>query len=483
MDNCVVDDQQPDVRPVAVSDGPPSAPAPDAGAGATQIREVRRTATLALPLIVGHLSTALVAFVDAVLAGRHGAGTLAAVATGAAIWQTCFYVLMGVLLALPPFVSQFDGAGRREEIGPLFRQALWLAAGLGLCLFAYLSAAPALLALLGVPPDIRVGAVDFLQGVRWGVPALALYLAHRFLSEGMHWTLPTMVIGIAGVALLAPLGYVLMFGAAGLPGLGARGLGYATAIMLWLQAAAFCLYMARARRFAHLRLYARLDPPRWEPIAGLLRVGVPTAVMVFMEGSMFAMAALILSHLGERPVAAHQIALNVSTLMFMIPMGLAEATTVRVGFGVGANDPGAVRRAAIAGFAVMLLTQLLSGLVVTLANHRLAALYTHDAAVATLAASLMLWYVAVQIPDGVQVLSAGSLRGLKDTRLPMVLTALSYWVVGLPLGAFLALRAGYGPHGMWIGIGAGVSVAAVLLGARLWWRLWGRPLAGSRTGA
>lgn len=429
-------------------------------------REVRTTAILAAPLVAGHLSTGLIGFVDSAIAGHHGTETLAAVAVGTALFWLPMMVPMGTLLSLPPSVSQLDGSGRRDGIGPLFRQSLWLAAGLGVLLFGFLSVAGFALAPMGIAPEVRPGALAFLHGIRWGVPALTLYLAMRYLSDGVHWTLPTMLLGFGGLLVLVPLGYVLTFGLFGLPEMGAGGLGVASAVMMWAQALAFAGYLARARRFAALRLFERFEPPRREPIRELLRTGLPIGVTVAMEGGLFIVTALLIGRLGAVEVAAHQIAINVAALCFMVPMGLAEATTVRVGHARGRGSFEGVRRAAFAGYALALATQSFSALVLLTGHDLVVALYTSDVAVAALASSLLLYAAAFQYPDGIQVLSAGALRGLKDTRVPMFLAALAYWGIGMPLGAYLGLVLGWGPRGMWIGLIAGLSVAAFLLARR-----------------
>ncbi|MEP6632760.1 MAG: MATE family efflux transporter [Luteimonas sp.] len=431
--------------------------------------EVRTTAVLAAPLVVGHLSSGLIGFVDAVLAGRHGTTTLASVTIGTAMWWLPMTVPIGALLALPASVSQLDGAGRRDEIGPLFRQALWLALALGALLFALQTALSYVMTPMGIAPEIIPGAQAFLHAIRWGVPALALYYCMRYLSDGLHWTLPAMVFGFGALLVLVPLGYALTFGEWGMPELGAGGLGTASAIVLWLQMIAFAVYLWRARRFAELRLFAHFDPPRWQPIRGLLATGLPIGVSWLMEGSLFIVTALLIGRLGQIPAASHQIAINVASLCFMIPLGLAEATTVRVGYVLGAGR-GAIgaRNAAFAGYALVVATQAFSGLVLLFGHDAIVAMYTHDVAVATLASSLLLYAAAFQFPDGVQVLSMGALRGLKDTRMPMLLAAFAYWGVGMTLGATLGLGLGgltpaMGPRGMWIGLIAGLSVAAVLL--------------------
>lgn len=435
----------------------------------TRLRaEMRTTAALAAPLVLGHVATGLIGFVDNVLAGHHGTATLAAVTVGTALWWLPMLIPMGTLLAVPASVSQLDGAGRRDEIGPLFRQALWLAVVLGVVVFAFLSLVVHALAPMGIAAEIRPGATAFLHGIRWGAPALTLYFALRYLSEGLHWTLPTMLVGFGGLLVLVPLGYGLTYGAFGLPERGAGGLGLATAVMLWTQVAVFAGYLARARRFTGLRLFARLEPPRWAAIRSLLHTGLPIGVTVAMEGGLFIVTALLIGRLGEVPAAAHQIAINVASLCFMVPMGVAEATTVRVGHAVGAGDPRRMWYAAGAGYAIVLGTQLCSGLLLLFGNEAIAALYTGDAAVAALAATLLLYAAAFQFPDGVQVLSAGALRGLRDTRVPMLLAAFAYWGLGMPLGAGLGLGLGWGPPGMWLGLIVGLTAAALLLCTRFW---------------
>ncbi|WP_372016720.1 MATE family efflux transporter [Pseudoxanthomonas sp. 10H] len=434
-------------------------------------RELRATATLALPLVLGHVSTGLISFVDNVIAGHHGTRTLASVTVGTALLWLPMMVPIGTLIALTASVSQLDGAGRRHEIAPLFRQALWLGLGLGLLMFAFLSAVPLALGAFGIAADIIPGATAFAHAVRWGVPALTLFFCMRYLSEGLHWTLPTMLLGFGGLLVLAPLGYALTFGVGPLPEMGAGGLGAASATVMWLQALGFALYLWRSRRFAPLGLFTHLEPPRLRAIGALLATGLPIGVTVLMEGGLFIATALLIARLGEVPAAAHQIAINVSALCFMVPMGLAEATTVRVGHALGAGEPDGVRRAARAGYAIVLATQSLSALLLLSGHDAIVSVYTSDVAVAALASTLLLYAAAFQFPDGIQVMSAGSLRGLRDTRVPMFLAMVSYWGLGMPLGAGLGLGLGGGPQGMWAGLIVGLTAAALLMGARLRWRL------------
>ncbi len=429
---------------------------------------MRATWLLALPLVLGQLSAVALSVVDTLLAGRHGALTLAGVAVGSAVWSIVLLVLIGVLMAVPAFVSQYNGGGRRDAIGPLFRQALWLALAMGTGLFVLARFGGVLLAAMRVAPDVRPEAIAFLDAIGWGAPAFALYLVCRYVSEGIAWTVPTMLFGIAGLCILAPLGYALMFGAFGLPELGAAGLGYATAIVLWLQVLGFAVYLASSPRFADLHLFAHFERPRWTSIRDLLRVGLPMGVTVFMEGSLFVATLLVIGSMGAVSVAAHQIAINVASLCFMVPLGLAMATTVRVGHAAGAGDPSAVRWSAGAGYAITLVTQTASALLMLFGGHAIARIYTSDAAIASLATTLLFYAAAFQYPDGIQALSAGALRGLKDTTAPMAITLLAYWVLGMPVGAWLGIGLGWGAQGMWCGLILGLAVAALLLATRFY---------------
>lgn len=430
------------------------------------LAEVRTSAVLAAPLALGHMATGLIGFVDSVIAGHHDTRTLAGVAVGTAMFWLPMMIPMGTLMALPPSVSELDGSGRRTQIGPLFRQALWLATGLGMLLFALLSVAPLALPAMGIAEHIQPTASAFLYGIRWGIPALTLYLCMRYLSDGLHWTMPTMVLGFGGLLVLIPLGYAFTFGRFGMPELGAAGLGMASALMMWAQALAFFAYLWWSPRFRPFGLFERFDPPRWTVIRGLLATGLPIGVTVAMEGSLFIVTALLIGRLGEVQAAAHQIAINVASLSFMIPFGIAEATTVRVGHALGRGDRVALRRAAFAGMTLILVTQLVSAMVMLFGRGVIVGLYTDDIAVAALAATLLVYAATFQFPDGIQVLAAGALRGMKDTRVPMVLAALAYWGIGMPIGAGLGLYLGQGPQGMWTGLIAGLVVAAVLMATR-----------------
>ena len=405
--------------------------------------------------------------VDVVLAGHLGARVLGAVAVGTALFHLANVTAIGVNAALSPSVAQLDGAGRRGDVGPLARQGVLIAVALGLLLAAYVWwGAPALAVLLGLPPDLALPARDFLHGAAAALPALSLFYACRGLSEGLALPRPTMIFGVLGLVLLVPLGYALMYGAAGLPALGAGGCGIATSLVCWAQAAGFVCFLRLSRRYRGLGWRAGTWRPRAVLIAGLLRIGLPMAVSMVLESGMFSGAGLAIGTLGAAAAASHQVALNVAAFAFMVPLGISLAVTVRVGQAAGRGDAAGVRRAGASGFAFVLAMQMFSGAVMLAIPGAIAALYTQDAAVRAGAVTLLRIAGVFQLSDGLQAAASGALRGLKDTRVPMLITAVAYWGVGMPLALTLAFRFGWQAPGMWCGLIAGLSVAAALLSLR-----------------
>jgi MATE family multidrug resistance protein len=429
-------------------------------------REIRATVKLALPLIAGQLSAVGMSAVDVALAGHYNAHTLAAVAVGANVWVLGLVSAVGVMMALSPSVAQLDGANRRAEIGPLFRQALWLAAAMSVLLWFGARHAGPLLDLLGVDPALTADVQAFLHALSWGAPGLCGYFALRGLCEGSSWTRPTMLFGLLGLVVLVPLDWIMIYGKFGFPALGARGAGIANALALWLQLLAFLAYLKFGRRFRDLDLFARMERPDWLAIRQLLWIGVPMAVTLLMEAGLFVISALLISRLGTVAIDGHQIAINVASVTFMVPLGLALAVTVRVGNAAGRGDANAVRYAGFTGIALTLATQAVSAALMVAIPHGIAHVYSNDPRVIALAAQLLLLAGIFQFSDGIQVVSNGALRGLKDTRMPMLITAFAYWVVGMPVGAWLTFGLDWGVPGMWVGLIAGLTAAALLLFAR-----------------
>jgi MATE family multidrug resistance protein len=371
-------------------------------------------------------------------------------------------------MAVPPAVAQLVGAERRSEIGPVVRQALWIGLGLALLAMAVLRGLEPLLLFLNVEAEIVPGVMGYLRGIAWGMPALCGYHILRYLSDGLSLTRPAMYLGVAGIPLNVAGNYALMFGNWGFPQLGAAGCGYATAIVLWAQLAGMATLVALGRSYRSVRLFERWEAPDPGRIAELLWIGVPIGVAIFIEASLFASVSLLLGSLGTLTVAGHQVAINFVSLTFMIPLGLSMAITVRVGTAEGRGDRAGVRLAGWVGIALALCAQVVSATAMLVFPRWIASIYTPDPEVIAIAVKLFIVAAIFQLSDGLQVSSAGALRGLKDTRVPMVITVIAYWIIGLPLGWYLGFRAGIGAVGMWTGLIAGLTIAAVLLTARFY---------------
>lgn len=434
--------------------------------------EVRRTLQLAAPVMIGLVAGFAMNFVDTVMAGRLPSGevALAALATGGALWSAMLMLTIGLLMAVQPAVAHLDGAGEFAEAGAVTRQGFWIALLLGLPFFLVIWSGGGILAFMGVDPAIIPVAVDYLRALAPGAPLICMVLLLRFYSEGSGHTRPTMYIGILGALLNIPFNWVLMFGHLGFPALGARGCGIATSLVIALQLLALFTYVRSHTHYREFRLFERWDWPDGARIAELLRVGWPIAGTLFVEGSLFVAAALLIGRLGAVPAASHLVAINFSALLFMIPLGLASAATTRVGNALGRGDPVAAGHAGRIALGIVLVTQTFSMLLIMAFPGAIVAIYTQDAAIATTASALLLLAAIFQLPDGIQICSAGVLRGYKDTFVPMLINVVAYWVVGLSLGYWLTFGRGLGPAGMWVGMIAGLSAGALLLTLRFAWR-------------
>jgi MATE family multidrug resistance protein len=429
--------------------------------------ELRTLVKLALPLVAGQLLLFGTGFIETLLAGHLGPLVLGAVAVGNSVFMLPMMMLQGVMFAVPPAVSQLDGAGLRRETGIVFGQALWLAMLLGvfLALVLRLCAWP-LVELLAIDPTLAEGVAAFLRAIAWGLPALGLFMACRGLSDGLSMTRPTMWFGLLMCVALLPIGYVLMYGFAWFPGLGAWGSGLAMAAVEWIGAVAFLVHVTFGHRYRGIGPRRLAEGPDLRLILRLLRLGVPMAISVVLEVGMFSAASIAIGRFGAATVSAHQVALNVGSLTFMVPLGLAGAITVRVGNAVGRGDRRGARLAGLVGIALALGTQSLCAAAMLLAPAAIAQVYTAEPEMITAVATLLGLAGLFQVSDGIQVAAGGALRGMGDTRVPMLITLVSYWGIGFPIGLALAFPAGMAAPGMWIGLMSGLSVAACLLTMR-----------------
>ena len=416
------------------------------------------------PMIVNNLAVAGMGFADAVMAGSLGARELAAVAVGGSFWFLGFTLCLGILMAISPIVARHFGAGNYDLIGRYTRQGIYLAVlmGVPLTLIGQYAAAP-LLAKFGIDPDFRELTIGYVSAIMYGAPAIFVFLALRFTTEGVGRTRPIMYTSIFALSCNVFLNYVLMFGHFGAPALGAVGCGYASAISMWLVMIALASHMILSRHYRRFHIFSKVAPLRLSVFKEIIYLGVPIAITITAEAGLFSAVSILMGTRGTNITAAHQIAISFSSTTFMIPLALSGATTVMVGQLIG---KGKYREARVNGVAGILLCggfMTLSAAFLLVFRDAVVGLYTDDVAVTGIAISLLLMAAIFQIADGVQIGAAGALRGFKDTTVPMVINIVAFWVLAFPLAYIAAITYRAPPNFIWAGFVVGLGVAAVLL--------------------
>jgi MATE family multidrug resistance protein len=473
-------------RPVA-----PARPAVSASAGLTtstsptaaadgRLRDsVRRILTLAWPVFVGQVAVLGFGTLDTVLVGRHATADLAALAVGGAAYITVFVGLMGVLMAISPIVGRLYGAGRTQEAGRQFWQAMWLAAGLGLLGSAVLAVPAPFLALAQASPAVADKVRQYLGALALALPASLLFTVYRGFNTAVSRPKAVMALQLAGLVVKVPLSLALVGGvpALGIPALGVLGCGIGTLVAMWSQALAAAWVM---RRDPFYRVFAFGAAGQRRPdtasLRALARLGVPMGLGIAVEVTGFVFMALFISRLGDVAVAGHQIAANLVSLLFMVPLGLANGTSTLVAQRIGAGDVRDARRLGWHGLQFALGLALVLGAVVYLLRAQVVALYTGNAAVAAAALPLLAWVALFHAADAVQALAAFVLRAWHVATLPMVIYVLALWGAGLGGGYWLAFdtsgngpAAWHGARGFWIASTSGLTLAAVTLAGLLAW--------------
>jgi multidrug resistance protein, MATE family len=429
-------------------------------------QEAREILLLGGPAIASQLAQIAGGFADTVMAGRLGSRELAAVALGSSIWIPILVLGLGTLMSVAPTVAHCFGAGQFPEAGRQVRQGLWLSLAVGLLLFLATRASVSLLAMFHVDPGIAPTTAEFLKAVSWGIPAFAATTVLRNFSDAVSMTRASMVASLVGLAVNVAGNWLFMYGKLGLPRLGAVGCGVATAISQWVVLAAMIAWIASRPCYRRFEAFARFDPPDLKTLARLLRLGLPIGACLFMEVSLFAAVALLMGHLGSNAVAGHQIALNVASVTFMVPLGISVAITTRVGQAMGRDNLREARRAGLVGCLLSLGFMALCAILMSVFPRQIAGIYTGDEKVQSAAVGLLYMAAVFQVFDGMQVSGAGALRGMKDTAVPMAITFLAYWVLGLPIGYWLGIVQNRGPQSLWLGLIAGLMAAALLLNSR-----------------
>ena len=441
------------------------------------LTEMRTQLSLAVPAVLAQVAMISMGFVDMVMTGRVGPVDMAAVALAGSLWVPLVLFGQGLLMAITPCVAQLRGAGAVQNsehlqgVGHVMRQGLWMALAIAVPLILVVYALSFHLSEMGVEGELGVMTGQYLRAIVWGAPAYLLFVALRCGMEGMALMRPAMFAGFMGLFINIPSNYVLIFGKLGLPALGGPGTGVATAIVYWVMFLTMVMYACR-----HPQLRVLLAPRAWErPVWGTLKklagIGFPGALAMLCEVTLFAAVALLIAPLGAIQVAGHQVALNFSSLLFMVPLSIGTAATIRTGFALGRKSVEAVRVASRSSWLLACMAAVCTAGITVAWRQQIAAVYNDDPVVLALASHLLLFAATYQFTDAIQVVSVGILRGYNDTRAILGVTLVSYWVFALPVGYTLGRTHLWGeplgPQGFWTAFIVGVSIAAVLLFIRV----------------
>lgn len=432
------------------------------------LTELKETLALALPIMAGQLGQMLMGLADTVMISRVGTVPLAAAALGNTLASVLMVSGIGLLTAVAVQVSHAHGARDGRASGDSLRHGLLISAALGLLVILAGAAGWLLLPRLGQDDEVVAALAPYLTAV---LPSLVLVFAATALknfSEAQSSPWVPFWITFGGVVLNVVLNWVLIFGHAGFPELGLLGAGIATFLSRLAIALGLFAYVWGAARFASSRPRAWLLPPCARQLAAQFRLGLPVAVQLLVEVGAFGAASLLIGSLGAGPLAAHQVAITVAATIFMLPLGLGMATTVRIGQVLGAREAGRVRRIGFGALGAVTAFMMASALFLLAAAPSIARLFTPDPEVIRLAIPLLIVAGWFQLVDGIQVVSIGALRGLKDVRVPAWIAFSAYWLAALPIGWLLGFPLGLGATGVWIGLAIGLAAAAAGLTVRFW---------------
>ena len=430
--------------------------------------ELTETAKLALPIVLTQLGQVAMMTSDLVLLGRLGESVVAAAALAHTVLFGAFVLGLGIVSAVAPLAAQAFGARRPRMVRRALRVGLWAALMLGVPLSIGQLYGEELLLALGQAPDAAALAARYLDGLAWSLVPAWWFIALRSFMGAVNRPQAGFWITLAAIPANIALAYALIYGAFGLPRLGVFGAGLATTIVNLGMCAAGLWVCYAFRPFRKYRVLGRFWRADWPLFGKLFVIGTPIAFTFALEYGLFAAAALLMGRIGTAALAAHQIALTTASVMFMVPFGIAMAATVRVGHAVGRRDPAATRRAGFSAVGLGALFMAAMTLLVIAARDLIpVAFLGADAAQATetaaLAATLLVFGAAFFIVDGIQTIAAGALRGLNDTRVPLLFSAICFWVAGFTSSYGFAFPLGLGAVGVWIGFSIGLALYAFLL--------------------
>ncbi|MDO5059177.1 MAG: MATE family efflux transporter [Neisseria sp.] len=426
--------------------------------------EARALGKLAWPIMLAQIAALGVGFVDTVMAGAAGKEDLAAVALGSSAFATVFITLLGVMTALNPMISQLFGAGKHAEVGETGRQGLWFGLIIGTAgmLLLLASVAP-FMWYLDLQPRVEEMLAQYLIFVALAMPAAMLHRALHAYASSLNRPKPIMWVSWAALVLNIPLNYVFVYGKFGMPALGGAGCGLATLLVFWFNAAALWLYVKKQAYFAPFGLSGGFSKPDWGLLKQIWKLGWPIGFSYFLEVSLFSFIVFLIAKFGEDQVAAQQVVISLTGIIYMVPQALGSASTVRVGYALGkgwrqkARYISGVSVLTGWGAAVLTMTFLIT------ARHLITGIYTDDETVRTIAAQVLLFAAFFQFFDFTQCIASYALRGYKITKAPMLVHGIAFWGLGLLPGYWLANARQMEIFGFWTALIISLAAAALLL--------------------
>lgn len=423
----------------------------------------RTTFIIAYPIVLSQLGHITVGVADSVMVGELGTDPLAAVSLGNSIFSLVLMFGIGVSMAITPLVAAADGKGDKQKSGEVFRHGFIINMCAAFLLVLLVWGGSALLYHLEQPKQVVRLSIPYLLIVTLSLIPFMLFQTFKQYAEGLSFTRMAMFITLSANLLNIAFNYLLIYGKLGFPALGLNGAGWATLISRVIMAIVMIAYVTRASWFQQglkiKRFQGRL-------VVRMLKLGIPTGFQYVFEVGAFSCAAIMMGWLGAQALAAHQIALNMAAVSYMMVTGIAAAATVRVGNHLGKQDIPNLRRAGFSAFLMGLMLMTASAILFVVGRNFLPALYIDEPEVIELAGSLLIVAAFFQLSDGVQAVGLGSLRGMADVKIPTLITLVAYWVMGLPIAYWLAFPMGLGPHGIWYGLLFSLTLAAILLFAR-----------------
>jgi len=447
------------------------APASAAASDDHLATELGETLRLAAPMALTQLGQIAMMTTDLAFIGRLGGEAVAAAALAGTVYWISFTFGMGLMSAVAPLAAQAFGAGNARMVRRSLRAGLWAALLISLPIMAFPLRGERILLSLGqaaVPAHL---AQQYLFGLAWGVAPALWFIALRGFMGAINKPEPVLWITLAAIPANALLAYLLIYGALGLPRLGLFGAGLATTLVNASTFVAGMWFATRRKPFADYGVLTRLWRIDWSLMRQLVTIGAPISIATLMEYGLFSAAALLMGRISTTAIAAHQIALQVTAILFMIPYGISMAATVRVGHAIGRNDAAGVKRAGHVAMLIGIVIAAILTLLVIATRFGIARLFlgeglTNADATIELAATLLLIGATFFVTDGLQTIAAGALRGMKDTSVPLLFAVIGYWVIGFTIACWLGFRTPLGAVGVWIGLSVGTAVFAALLLAR-----------------